>query len=183
MISFNDRYIFGPFELIPDRGVLMSDGVPVPLSSRAMKILCILVRHAGQVVSGQDLLDQVWPDTPMVESNLRVHIVNSRKHLVAATGETNAILTVPGQGYKCNLRVESHRTTSRQRSRSNLPHIWTELIGREDVTEDLLPDATAHRFITIVGSGGIGKTSVAIAVGQRASSTFEDGACLWTSPP
>jgi predicted ATPase/DNA-binding winged helix-turn-helix (wHTH) protein len=176
MSGLHDRYIFGPFELIPDRNVLMSDGVPVPLGSRAMQILCILVEHAGQVVSGQDLLHQVWPDTSVVESNLRVHLTNIRKHLVAATGETNAILTVPGQGYQFNLRVESHRTTSHQRSRSNLPHLWTELIGREAVIEDLLREIVAHRFITIVGSGGIGKTSVAIAGGQRASSMFEDGA-------
>jgi predicted ATPase/DNA-binding winged helix-turn-helix (wHTH) protein len=176
MTLLNERYIFGPFELIPDRDILMSDGVPVPLGSRAMRILCILVRHAGQVVSGQELLEQVWPDTPVVESNLRVHVANIRKHLVAATGETSAILTVPGQGYQFNLRVESHQTTSRQRSRSNLPHLWAELIGREGVIQNLLRDFIVHRFVTIVGSGGIGKTSVAVATGQRASSMFEDGA-------
>ena len=171
-----DRYVFGPFELIPDRNILISDGVPVPLGSRATKILSILVRQAGQVVTGQDLLEEVWPDTPVVESNLRVHLANIRKHLVAATGETNAILTIPGQGYQFNLRVEAHRTTSHQRSRSNLPQLWTELIGREAILQDLTRGVSTHRFITLVGSGGIGKTSVAIALGQKASSTFEDGA-------
>jgi DNA-binding winged helix-turn-helix (wHTH) protein len=105
MTAQSDRYVFGPFELIPDRNILISDGVPVPLGSRAAKILSILVRRAGQVVGGQDLIEEVWPDTPVVESNLRVHLANIRKHLVAATGETNAILTIPGQGYQFNLRV------------------------------------------------------------------------------
>ena len=176
MMAQSDRYVFGPFELIPDRNILISDGVPVPLGSRATKILSILVRRAGQVVGGQDLIEEVWPDTPVVESNLRVHLANIRKHLVAATGETNAILTIPGQGYQFNLRVEAHRTTSHQRSRSNLPHLWTELIGRDAILEDLTRGVNTHRFITLVGSGGIGKTSVAIALGQKASSTFEDGA-------
>ena len=176
MTAQSDRYVFGPFELIPDRNILISDGVPVPLGGRATKILSILVRQAGQVVGGQALIEEVWPDTPVVESNLRVHLASIRKHLVAATGETNAILTIPGQGYQFNLRVEVHRTTSHQRNRSNLPQSWTELIGRDAVLKDLTRDINAHRFITLVGSGGIGKTSVAIALGQKASATFEDGA-------
>jgi predicted ATPase/DNA-binding winged helix-turn-helix (wHTH) protein len=176
MTVVTDKYNFGPFELIPERGVLISDGVPIPLGSKAMKILTILVRRAGEVVSGPELIDQVWPDTPVVESNLRVHLANIRKHLVASTGETNAILTIPGQGYQFNLPVDAHRTTSRQRHRSNLPSLWTELIGRETVIEALLQDTSAHRFVTVVGSGGIGKTSVAVATGQRAAEMYEDGA-------
>jgi hypothetical protein len=79
-------------------------------------------------------------------------------------------------GYQFNLRVESHRTTSHQRSQSNLPNLWTELIGRDVIIEDLLRDIGTQRFVTIVGSGGIGKTTVAIAVAQRASEMFKDGA-------
>ena len=55
MTAQSDRYVFGPFELIPDRNILISDGVPVPLGGRATKILSILVRQAGQVVGGQAL--------------------------------------------------------------------------------------------------------------------------------
>ena len=176
MNELKDRYIFGPFELIPNRKLLMSEGVPVPLGGRAMQILTILVGRAGKIVSGQDILEQVWPAAPVVESNLRVHLANIRKHLVAATGQTDAIVTVPGQGYKFNLPVKSHRTTSRQRTHSNLPHLWTELIGRDAIVEDLLRAIATRRLVTLVGSGGIGKTSVAIAAGHRASSVFEDGA-------
>ncbi|MEI9979847.1 MAG: winged helix-turn-helix domain-containing protein [Edaphobacter sp.] len=176
MTALDDKYVFGAFELIPERGVLLLDSVPVPLGSRAMKILTILVRQAGKVVSSQDLLEQVWPDASVVESNLRVHLANVRKHLVAATGETNAILTIPGQGYQFNLSVSSHRTTTKQRASSNLPHLWTELVGRETDIQRLLDDVEKHRFVTIVGSGGIGKTSIAIAGGWRAAEMYEDGA-------
>ena len=93
MSTLQDKYAFGSFELIPDRGVLLLDGVPVPMGSRAVKILTILAQQAGKVVSGQELLNQVWPEANVVESNLRVHLTNIRKHLLAATGETNAILT------------------------------------------------------------------------------------------
>lgn len=176
MSTLQDKYAFGSFELIPDRGVLLLDGVPVPMGSRAVKILTILTRQAGKVVSGQELLEQVWPEANVVESNLRVHLTNIRKHLVAATGETNAILTVPGQGYQFNLEVKTYRTTSKQRTSSNLPGLWTELVGREVDIERLLKDVEAHRFVTVVGSGGIGKTSVAISSGWRAAEMHEDGA-------
>ncbi|WP_263357233.1 ATP-binding protein [Acidicapsa ligni] len=170
------KYSFGSFELLPERGVLLCDDVPIPLGSRAIKILTLLVERAGEVVTGQELIDYAWPDTPVVESNVRVHLANIRKHLVAATGETNAILTIPGQGYQFNLAVEAHRTTARQRIRSSLPNLWTALIGRENAIERLLHDISAHRFVTLVGSGGIGKTSVALAAGHKAASCYEDGA-------
>jgi predicted ATPase/DNA-binding winged helix-turn-helix (wHTH) protein len=170
------KYNFGPFELLPERGVLLCEDVPIPLGSRAIKILSLLVKRAGEVVTGQELIDYAWPDTPVVESNVRVHLANIRKHLVAATGETKAILTIPGQGYQFNLTVDSHRTTARQRTRSSLPNLWTGLIGRDEVVERLLGDISVHRFVALVGSGGIGKTSVALAVGHRAASLYDDGA-------
>jgi predicted ATPase/DNA-binding winged helix-turn-helix (wHTH) protein len=170
------KYSFGSFELLPERGVLLCDDVPIPLGSRAIKILTLLVKRAGELVTGQELIDYAWPDTPVVESNVRVHLANIRKHLVAATGETKAILTIPGQGYQFNLAVELHRTTARQRIRSSLPNPWTELIGREDAIEGLLQDISMHRLVTLVGSGGIGKTSVALAAGHKAASLYEDGA-------
>ena len=108
MSGLNDRYIFGPFELITNRNVLMADGVPATLGSRAMQILCILVMHADQVVNGQYLLNQVWPDTAVVEINLRVHLGNIRKHPVAATGETNVNPNRPGAG----LPIQSPRGVS-----------------------------------------------------------------------
>jgi predicted ATPase/DNA-binding winged helix-turn-helix (wHTH) protein len=176
MSTLQDKYAFGSFELVPDRGVLLLDGVPVPMGSRAVKILTILAQRAGKVVSGQDLLEQVWPEASVVESNLRVHVTNIRKHLLAATGETNAILTVPGQGYQFNLAVKAYRTTSKQRTSTNLPSLWTELVGREEDLARLQKEVEDHRFVTIVGSGGIGKTSVAIAEGWRAAEMHEDGA-------
>jgi predicted ATPase/DNA-binding winged helix-turn-helix (wHTH) protein len=175
MIEKSNSYVFGPFELIPDRGVLTCNGVALPLGSRAIKILVLLVKRAGQVVSAQELMEYVWPNGAVVESNLRVHLANIRKHLVAATGDVSAILTIPGQGYQFNLRVESHRTTARQRNRSSLPNLWTDLIGREDILNRLSADIEAYRFVSLVGSGGVGKTSVALALGHRAAELYEDG--------
>ena len=55
MSTLQDKYAFGSFELIPDRGVLLLDGVPVPMGSRAVKILTILAQQAGKVVNGQEI--------------------------------------------------------------------------------------------------------------------------------
>jgi predicted ATPase/DNA-binding winged helix-turn-helix (wHTH) protein len=175
MVEKSNSYVFGPFELIQDRGVLTCDGVALPLGSRAIRILVLLVKRAGQVVSAQELMEHVWPNGAVVESNLRVHLANIRKHLVAATGDTSAILTIPGQGYQFNLRVASHRTTARQRNSSSLPNLWMDLIGREDILDRLSTDIETHRFVSLVGSGGVGKTSVALALGHRAAELYEDG--------
>jgi predicted ATPase len=170
------KYSFGPFELLPEKGILLCDDIPIPLGNHAIKMLALLVQRVGEIVTGQELLDYAWPDTPVTESNVRVHLVSIRKHLLAATGEQRAILNIPGQGYQFNLTVKSHRTTARQRTRSSLPNLWSDLIGREQEIESLLEDITNHRFVTLAGSGGIGKTSVALAVGHKAASFFEDGA-------
>ncbi|MFZ0517805.1 MAG: hypothetical protein WAM20_12220, partial [Acidobacteriaceae bacterium] len=57
MTVLEDKYIFAAIEFIPDRGALLLDGVPAPLGGRAMKILTILLRQAGEVVNGHYLLE------------------------------------------------------------------------------------------------------------------------------
>src|ERR1700679_3825845 len=75
---------FGPFELIPERSILLRDGEPVHLGSRALSLLTILVENAGKIISGSDLTTQIWPDTNVGESNLRVHLAALRKILSEA---------------------------------------------------------------------------------------------------
>jgi DNA-binding winged helix-turn-helix (wHTH) protein len=70
---------FGPFRLLPERGVLLKGDIECRVGSRALDILICLVQRAGETVTKGELLAHAWPDTFVHEANLRVH--------VAATGK------------------------------------------------------------------------------------------------
>ena len=66
---------------------------------------------------------------------------------------------------------------------SGLPARLTRLIGREDAVSDIAGRLSRHRFVTIVGPGGIGKTSVALAVAEQAAASYDDGVCFVDCAP
>lgn len=93
-------YEFGPFRIDPDHRQLLRQNQPVPLQPKAFEILLVLVENAEKVVSKDDLMKSVWPDTFVEESNLAQHIFVLRKTLGDAVEEKRYIVTVPGRGYR-----------------------------------------------------------------------------------
>jgi eukaryotic-like serine/threonine-protein kinase len=97
-------YEFGPFRIDPDRRQLLRQNQPVPLQPKAFEILLVLVQNSVQnseeVVSKDDLMKTVWPDTFVEESNLSQHIFVLRKALGDTVEEKRYIITVPGRGYR-----------------------------------------------------------------------------------
>jgi TolB-like protein/Flp pilus assembly protein TadD len=88
---------FGRFRLLPQRRELRADGVVVELGSRAFDILLILTEARGDLVTKDEILGRVWPDTVVEENNLVVQISALRK----ALGEDrDFIRTVSGRGYR-----------------------------------------------------------------------------------
>jgi TolB-like protein/Flp pilus assembly protein TadD len=88
---------FGRFRLLPQRRELRADGVVVGLGSRAFDILLVLTEARGALVTKDEILSRVWPDTVVEENNLVVQISALRK----ALGEDrNFIRTVSGRGYR-----------------------------------------------------------------------------------
>jgi predicted ATPase/DNA-binding winged helix-turn-helix (wHTH) protein len=172
---------FGPFNLHIGERYLERDGVPVQIGGRALDILIALIDRAGDVVSKSDLMAFVWPQTIVDESGLRVHMAALRKAL--ADGQKNAryITNIPGRGY-CFVTPVSRLTPVEAPSvqtqtidlppKSRLPPILTRMIGRDAAVRTLADQLLAHRFVTIVAAGGMGKTSVAVAVGHELSSNF-----------
>jgi len=174
-------FYFGPFKLFPDQLRLLRSDVPVRLGSRALAILSVLVEHAGELISKQDLLSQVWPDTFVDESNLKVNIAALRKALDEDNGQSSHIVTVCGQGYKFVAPVitrESEISLESRRRASNLPASTKHIVGRCEVIQQVIGQLSQHRLLTIVGSGGVGKTTVATAVAERLLPTFKDGVCF-----
>ena len=90
---------FGPFRFVPGDG-LWRNGTPVPLPPRAMGVLATLVARPGSVVSKQDLMDAVWPDTFVTESSLLEVIGLLRHTLGDDRRQPTYIQTVHRRGYR-----------------------------------------------------------------------------------
>ena len=93
-------YEFGPFRVDTVKYVLTREGEVVPLNLKAFEILLALIRHRGQVLEKNELLQRVWPDTVVEENNLARNISALRKALDEQPNEHQYILTVPGRGYR-----------------------------------------------------------------------------------
>jgi len=91
---------FGGFTLVPRERQLLHDGKPVHLTAKAFDLLLALVRRAGHLVSKDELLREVWPDTFVEEVNLTVNISTLRKILDRVRDGDGMIKTVPKCGYR-----------------------------------------------------------------------------------
>src|ERR1700730_11059990 len=158
---------FEQFCLFPKERLVLKSGRPIQRGSRAFDILSVLLDHPGLVVPKQESIARVWPNTTLDEANLTVHMTNLRRALETSGANDRLIVNVPGRGYLLTASVEA-RT-----KRLNFPEPRSELIGRAGALEALSRLLSSKRFITIVGEGGIGKTSTALAVGQRAMKAFD----------
>jgi DNA-binding winged helix-turn-helix (wHTH) protein len=96
--DISDVIAFGAFELYPQLRRLLRDGQPVQLGSRAFEILTVLVENAGTLVSKEDLIARVWPDTSVEEVALRVHLSALRKVLGDGRPEARDLVNIPGRG-------------------------------------------------------------------------------------
>src|SRR5436305_8410018 len=96
---------FGRFVLVPSERLLLSDGKSIALTGKAFDLLVALVRHAGHLLTKEELLQAVWPGVVVEEVNLSVNVSALRKVLGAAP-EGEWIETVPRQGYRFNAAVE-----------------------------------------------------------------------------
>ena len=96
----NQAFVFGDFVLIPKERLLLAAGKPVHLTAKAFDLLAILVRRCGHLVSKDELLREVWPDTFVEEVNLTVNISALRKALSQGYNGKGMIQTVPTRGYR-----------------------------------------------------------------------------------
>ena len=171
--------IFGRWVLRPATRLVLVDGRAVPVGARAFDLLLALVERRERVVSKNELLDLVWPGLVVEENNLQVQVSALRKQLGVAV-----IATVAGRGYRFTAdagpladmagTVVFGPFTAPGVPVAELP----ALFGREHDLQTLHYLLQAHRLVSIVGSGGIGKTALALAVAAQHRARFADGTVL-----
>lgn len=174
---------FGPFRLFVKSRLLEKDGAPLPLGGRALDILIFLAERAGEVIDKRELIKRIWADVNVDEGSLRFHITTLRKALGDAGEGSRYVVNVPGRGYCFTAPLlrpaaSESRTSPPAASPSSLPSPLAKMIGRDDAVERISAELAQHRFVTIVGPGGIGKTSVALAVAQGELAAFDGQVCF-----
>lgn len=175
---------FRNFVLLPYRRELLKDGTPVKLGGRAFDVVMALVEARGAVVSKDALMTRIWPRQVVEENSLQSHISDLR----AALGlDRDLIRTVSSRGYQFTgeVRIISASTDGNGGEHrdeplsvpppSNLPAAGSELIGRDDILDEILDLAAVHPLVTLTGIGGIGKSRLAVAAAQRMLPKFRDG--------
>jgi TolB-like protein/Flp pilus assembly protein TadD len=112
--SESTHYKFGPFRLDQAERTLLHSGTKVPLTPKVFDTLLILVQNAGRLVTKENLLQSVWPDTFVDEANLSVNVATLRKALGQSTGGSEYIETSPKRGYRfvANVIIEHGQSTA-----------------------------------------------------------------------
>jgi predicted ATPase/DNA-binding winged helix-turn-helix (wHTH) protein len=173
---------FGPYRLLPRRLALLEAGKPVALGSRALAILIALVERAGELVTKEEIVAQVWPNVFVEEGNLRVHIAALRRALGDGQGGLRYIENIPGRGYRfvAPLDVADAPAVPAEASAAlgrlnTLPAPLTRMIGRAAFVDAIVRRVGESRLVTITGPGGIGKSTVAFAAAHELAPSFPDG--------
>lgn len=173
---------FGPFRVDKMRRLLEQNGEPVHIGSRAFDILAHLLERPGQVVSHQALLDAAWPGLSVEDGNLRFQMAMLRK---ALGSEQKWIINVPGRGYCFSALTSRHDNPDPTEAPAQpapekpaSPPTPAALVGRDEVVAKISGLVRAHRVVSIVGAGGIGKTSVAAVVTGQLRNVFGDRVCF-----
>src|SRR5215470_16233691 len=179
-----DVLSFGPFHLAPGERLLTRQGAPVELGARALDILIALVSRPNEAISKKELLSHVWPDVTVGEDSLRFHMASLRRALGDGKNGARYITTLAGRGYCFVAPVTCPRDEVPAAPRvssdfpySNLPNRIMHMVGRDEDVLRISSHLITARFVSIVGIGGVGKTTVAIAVGHHLIETF-NGAVL-----
>ena len=179
-------YRFGRFELQPSQRQLLVDGRPVALGQRAFDVLHALIARRERLVGKNELLDIVWPGLVVEENNLQVQISALRKRL-----GPQVIATIPGRGYRFTAALDDAARGDPNAAvaglapgatlgaptppLSNIPQKLPPLYGREAELEALGSLIDAHKLVTVVGAGGIGKSRLAQAAAHAAAGRWPDG--------
>jgi predicted ATPase/DNA-binding winged helix-turn-helix (wHTH) protein len=176
------EFTFDRFRLMPAQRLLLESEKPVRIGCRAFDVLQVLLERAGELVSKSELVARVWPHAVVEEGNLKVHVSGLRKVLGDGEAGKRFISAVNGRGY-CFVEPVTRHSTSRRKAAAEaqqgpgLPMPLAHRFGMDGTLSRLLGLVAHHRLITLVGPGGVGKSSVAEAAAPKLVDQFPGGVC------
>src|SRR3954453_23139527 len=171
------KLAFGPFELSIGERVLRRDGQALPLGGRALDILIYLADRPGEVIAKRELIGHVWSGVTVDEGSLRVQVAAIRKALADGQFGNRYIANVKARGYSfvgtiVPLAGSTDSRSDRSRHQGRLPVRPLIMVGRETVINEVSSKLRDVRFVTLLGTGGIGKTTIASVIGHAATAEF-----------
>lgn len=172
--------VFEDCELDVARVVLRRDGVDVRVEPQVFDLLAFLVERRGHVVRKEELLDHVWGDRFVSESALTTRIKSARRAVGDDGVSQRVIRTVHGKGYEFVAAVRAVDApepggVSSHHAAQELPAAVQQLIGRDELLTQLVTAQADYRLVTLVGTGGVGKTSVAFQLARTVAEEYPDG--------
>ncbi len=167
---------------------LRRNGEVVAIEPQALTVAAYLIENRNRLISKEELLDEVWGNRFVSESTLSTRIKQIRRAVGDSGTEQRVIKTVHGRGYRFigdivvgspeggagQVDAETQQRNP-ERPLQNLPRLRTEVVGREVQVEAAASSVDRHRLTTLVGVGGVGKTTLATAVGYEVFDAFPDG--------
>jgi predicted ATPase/DNA-binding winged helix-turn-helix (wHTH) protein len=166
------RWAFGDHWLDDDQRTLAGPDGPVHVEPQVFAVLRHLLLHRDRVVPKEELLDQVWGDRFVSESALTSRIKAARRAVGDDGASQRVIRTVHGHGYQFVADVRATDGLRRRR----VPPVGSPPIGRDSDIDEVARRVRAEPLVAIVGPGGVGKTTVALAVTEAVQERFDDGA-------
>ena len=170
---------FGSFELWPIERVLSDAGKPIPLGDRAFDLLLVMLERPGELITKEELIARTWPRRVVEEVNLRIHIAALRRALGDQRDGRRYIVNAFGRGYAFVAEVTTNSAAAVPGigvAGRGFPLPLGRLIGRDSEVEELRFLVARSRLVTLVGTGGVGKSAIARCVLAQCASVFRDSA-------
>jgi len=180
---------FGPFLLFPGQRILKRDGKALQIGDKALDLLCTLIKRPGNFFDKAELTELVWRRGWIEDVNLRVTVSALRKVLGETPEGGDYIINAVGRGYSFSPAVavewwpkvfDKHDSAEPGKNglgAAPLPLLLNRVIGREHVIAEIIRLLRDNRLVTIVGPGGIGKTTVAISSASQLAGV-QGGVCF-----
>jgi DNA-binding winged helix-turn-helix (wHTH) protein len=170
--------VFGPFRLLSMQRLLTQSGKPVPLGSRAFDLLVVMLERPGELISKEELMARVWPNTFVAPENLSVQIAGLRRALGDGRGGNRYIVNTPGRGYRfvAPVTVETGFPCEVEAAApANLPVPSMSVIEPARSADEAGESEQQGHAVTILRPAQVNQTEAALALLKKLLGARESG--------
>lgn len=175
-------YQFGPFRIDTAKRLLLREGEALPLTPKAFDTLLLLVERSGELVTKDELISRLWPDTFVEEGSLTRNVSALRKALGEDPREHRYIVTIPGQGYRFVAKVV--RLAGETGNLRLIERTKTSIFVTEESPDDRdVPPVINTEAVAIAGPSALLADAPLIGETQVAKLPQAGPARRWRLPP